>query len=1473
MSRLSYNTAPYFDDYDSRKGFHKILFKPDNSVQVRELNQIQSIFKNQIQKFANHIFKDGSRVTNGRTSVTRCKFVVLNTLSNSAFLKEGNKIESVNTGYTGTILFTTTTSDGLTKIWYNKVANGIVNNFHNSDSIKIYDSGSSNTITFETNSTNSIGEGMIFTVDDGVFYHTGNFIENQRQFIVLDSYSNLNLSFKVGFDIIESIVNYSDDPSLLDNTLGYSNLGAPGADRQKLELKLVAKPIDDTSDTNFITLGQIINNEVVMLPQDSEYSEIMDMIAKRTFETNGNYYSKKFKINLSESFSYISNLNSDKYGNINDFIVKVTEGTGYIKGYRVDMIGSNTIVVPKARNTYSYPSFSSRIESRAKIYLKPYTGFKSLPVADGSDYINDYTVFDLYDDVIAAGVPTGNKIGTCLLSNCEYVSGTINSNAIYGYFIHKIELNSGKTIHDIKSVYNLAIKFAANKDSTLIDIDNSINSNLIFYTGIKDIASLRSINDPDSSRINLVIRKKLTGILDSNSAITFNASANESFAAFNSNTICYVVTGSTYTNIDVTNYITITTNKIIIDLPNSYSGYTIVLLHDTNKVNIQERIKTKTLYTYTKVLTEQDIVDLKSDTGLLLPHYDAINLTDVKLYAGSISTSYELKFLDFKILKNDTEYSYELSSIKTTDPNFTATAGQTLVASYYYYQHSDGDGFFTIDSYRSLLDDPNTYFDRRDIGVFISNTGKEYELASCLDFRRFSGEGSHHNYSLKSNSDIVTDISVYMGRKDIVCIHRSGNLVVKNGISDLNPVAPIVEDDDLLPIYELNIPPYTYSLSDIQIKDIETKRYTMKDIGRLETRLSNVEYYTILNTLEKSAADLMTKDNAGFDRFKNGFIVDTFKDFVAGDVNNIEFRASVSLLESEMKPSNISYNTKLELDLDNCVGLKIEDDIVTLDYDIELADNQPFATNDISLSVFNVYRKQGSLLLYPNKDIWVDKNLTDKNLAVDLTMGPSGNIVSKNWGDWSSSSYSTAPVTTQVSQTIIPAVAPSQAQVDKAKADLTFATADALKTPPAVLQGTPQQTVTNYQTAVTTITTNTRSGTEVKLANKTQSYKLSPAVSNVQVYNFVRAQTIRCAATGLWPNTKIYVFCDNSGGNEIKTSNITLLCNRVGVYPDINNLITDTNGNIVFDIKIPSGLFYAGNLKIRISDNIQNNYTQEDCFAEATFFSQGLNIGYTQDTLNIQSSYLTNRTISESNTSSSTSYSSSSTTAITGEIPTVIVNPTFVDIGTPPTLPVDPGTPPTIPTTPTVTIPPPVVVQPPQPISCPPGYSTYNYSTGGGSGLGVAMPVCVVDSITTPTTTTVTTPSYVNVDISSSGNIVNTPAPSNADIIFSTSRDSKGNWSTAISSDALYAAKTETSMIKDNFKSGIIIYINSASIVFGNEQQKLQLIKNLSTAVDNWSIEFLASAYQTWLDNGQSSKYIMDQLLKTYTSYKINWSN
>ena len=60
---INTNQTPYFDDFDETKNFHQVLYKPSLPVQARELTTQQSILRDQLKKFGDHVFQTGSKVS------------------------------------------------------------------------------------------------------------------------------------------------------------------------------------------------------------------------------------------------------------------------------------------------------------------------------------------------------------------------------------------------------------------------------------------------------------------------------------------------------------------------------------------------------------------------------------------------------------------------------------------------------------------------------------------------------------------------------------------------------------------------------------------------------------------------------------------------------------------------------------------------------------------------------------------------------------------------------------------------------------------------------------------------------------------------------------------------------------------------------------------------------------------------------------------------------------------------------------------------------------------------------------------------------------------------------------------------------------------------------------------------------------------------------------------------------------------
>ena len=199
------------------------------------------------------------------------------------------------------------------------------------------------------------------------------------------------------------------------------------------------------------------------------------------------------------------------------------------------------------------------------------------------------------------------------------------------------------------------------------------------------------------------------------------------------------------------------------------------------------------------------------------------------------------------------------------------------------------------------------------IPVFTSaSTGLRYDLRNQIDFRTVKSPTAtdttvvtsasvnpsntstsyvHDATGIKfpvPSTDLIFDYSYYVGRKDIVTVNKDGVISVTKGVPNINPVIPEVMDTQMM-ISILDIAPYP-SLSpaygnvlkrrDLSCgaRKVSNRGYTMRDIGILEKRIQNLEYYTTLTLLEKNALSLKILDDNGNDRFKNGYFIDTFKD-------------------------------------------------------------------------------------------------------------------------------------------------------------------------------------------------------------------------------------------------------------------------------------------------------------------------------------------------------------------------------------------------------------------------------------------------------------------------------------------------------------------------------------------------------------------------------------------------------------------
>ena len=153
----------------------------------------------------------------------------------------------------------------------------------------------------------------------------------------------------------------------------------------------------------------------------------------------------------------------------------------------------------------------------------------------------------------------------------------------------------------------------------------------------------------------------------------------------------------------------------------------------------------------------------------------------------------------------------------------------------------------------------------------------------------------------KDNSQFQYDFDFYLGRIDMVFLTEYGLFKVVEGEPAEIPFAPKKIEKAML-LATINLPPYVLDIDDVTFEKTDNRRFTMRDIGSIERRLNQVEYYTALSLLEKDAQSFQVQDENGLDRFKSGFVVDNFSGHSVGDVQNEDYRNSIDYEDNELRP-------------------------------------------------------------------------------------------------------------------------------------------------------------------------------------------------------------------------------------------------------------------------------------------------------------------------------------------------------------------------------------------------------------------------------------------------------------------------------------------------------------------------------------------------------------------------------------------
>jgi len=441
--------------------------------------------------------------------------------------------------------------------------------------------------------------------------------------------------------------------------------------------------------------------------------------------------------------------------------------------------------------------------------------------------------------------------------------------------------------------------------------------------------------------------------------------------------------------------------------------------------------------------------------------------------------------------------------------------------------------------------------------------------------RVFSTTGASVTNPILNASQILLGYSYYLGRIDVLFLNKNGSFEISQGSPSESPQKPILASP-ALDIAVISMPAYVYDAKEVYVSPVQHKRYTMKDIERLEQRLSNVEQVTSLSFLESNTKNLNIKDaKTGLDRFKSGFFVDNFENHDSHSIAHPDFKASIDATNGILRPSH--YTTCFDLDYatnvtDDGVNIKKSGSLITLDYTEKLLIEQKFATRIENVNPFSIVKWSGTLSLTPESDTWIDtkqldaKNLTSSALydAMNAEKGinPNTGLTEVDWGSWEeiwtgkelvdtklvSKQAETLSVVTNYQVTETTKNKKGKTKTKKVNKPATDASAKATGKPLFKNVAVWEE---EYELTYQSTSKFERKGVQFKVNEKSETQNLGSRVVSREIIPYMRARNIEFKAQRVKPSTQYYAFF-----NKI---NVTEFC-----FPKL------------IEIEMVSGTFSAG---------------------------------------------------------------------------------------------------------------------------------------------------------------------------------------------------------------------------------------------------------------------------------------------------------
>ena len=1256
-------SSPYYDDFDESKNFYRVLYRPGFAVQARELNQMQTLINAQIDRAGQYAFKDGSRVVKGEVtlnneldyiqvhgshtntlagggtyntatflsdfvgktiqgsgnSTNQVKAKVLKVVaadaSNNApitlyirYIAKGGQNKTVQKFAAGEEFETTSGT-----VRYGEVlTTGATINFDQGDSSAGVGGGPVGNLL-----TKPVGVASIAQIDEGVYFIGGNYVFVPASEIFLDAYqlavdpnqadfkfhaSKNKPTYLIGLKVTESQVTPAQDSSLNDNASGTSNDSAPGAHRYKISAVLSKDHIrrNKRAHDNFINIMRVKNGIVRVDRTDkTDDTQLTKRLATRTFEESGDYSVRPYQLDVKEHLNDEQGNNGHNLasagGDDSKLVVGIEPNVSYIKGFRNENLTTSFIDVNKPRGA---TDVSSEHDTFTQLNNGNYIKLTTASVK-GAPPLDDLATIELHSVNVIGNQVSGSGSGNTQIGTARVRDIAHNANHVELY-LFDITMESGQNFSSVQSVkYTDASSSVNDFVGILATAGKRFRSK--FQGGVWKLPynAVKNLKDQPiggNTSVTYKVRVRAEDVTASGGKFTVPNSANVTDGG---DLVLAVGANQTLTGGNVTVHNDADTSALILDANSmGFANGTVAHVIFT---------QTRTAIARTKTFENDGTITINVTDGSAqsygLGKTDVIKVKTITDSAGDDVTS------RFTLDTGQRDNIYLVSKI-VKKPGTDAVATGNMVVTFDYYSHGASGDYFSVESYAvGNVSSATEIANYKRIPDFNSSREGLVNLRDCIDFRPVmndNGSGiKNPSGQPKVADNFQADVNYYLPRKDKLIQDINGNFKVVPGVSSESPVAP-EDPEDALVIAILDLPAFTFNAKNVGVKLKDNKRYTMKDIGNIDKRVKNLEYYTSLSLLEKSAQDTQIFDGND-ERFKNGFLVDGFYGHNVGDVTNPDYNVAVDRKHGILRPKCSTKNVPLiRVSGENNSTTNACDknaSIVTMDIiddKVEFA-SQPYATQHINVNPYDVFSWGGVIKLSPESDEWKEVDVRpdiviDDTAAFDqfVKMAEEQGILGTVWNEWETNW--TGVEIDQWADPLLEGVARFGGENASIEQDFGGG---------AGLAG---QSRTGFNTSVVADTVTKEVGNEIVEVN------FLPFMRSIKV--FFDAQMLK-------PNAQVFAFFNGTDISEFvkeeafqEYSDIADLEDNIRTFegatthPGTKSILeTDASGRVIGSFIIPRNdvlKFKAGTREFRLTDSSTNDKSAESTFAEAQFHSQGL---------------------------------------------------------------------------------------------------------------------------------------------------------------------------------------------------------------------------------------------------------------------------